>query len=258
MSEEWRVSFDSLDERMRRFESGHDLSVVPGAFIVARLDGRSFTRMTRRSFEKPFDEAFHEMMICTVKHVMHSGFRSIFAVSHSDEISLLIHPDDETFARSQRKIISVLAGQASAAFSVSLGSPVTFDARVSVLPTESQVVDYFQWRQRDARRNALNSSVYWSLRADGYSAHATAKRLELMSFRDKIEFLKDQEQPFEERPSWQVLGFAVYHERYEKQGQDPRSGRQVTVERRRLTLDDRLPSDSAWSDWLRHRLQEGL
>ena len=39
------MKFDELDQRMRVYETAHDLCVLPGLWIVARLDGRNFTRL---------------------------------------------------------------------------------------------------------------------------------------------------------------------------------------------------------------------
>src|SRR5687768_2918138 len=54
------MKFDDLDQKMREFETTADLCVLPGIFMVARLDGRSFTRLTKEvcQFEPPFDERF--------------------------------------------------------------------------------------------------------------------------------------------------------------------------------------------------------
>ena len=41
------MSIDDLDDRMRRFETALDPYVLPGIYIVARLDGRNFTRLTK-------------------------------------------------------------------------------------------------------------------------------------------------------------------------------------------------------------------
>ena len=59
------MKFDELDSRMRTFEVAHDHCVLPGIYIVARLDGRSFTRLTKEThpFEKPFDRRFRELMV---------------------------------------------------------------------------------------------------------------------------------------------------------------------------------------------------
>jgi tRNA(His) 5'-end guanylyltransferase len=53
------MKFDELDTTMRVYETAHDLCVLPGLHIVVRLDGRSFTRLTKEvhRFESPFDEA---------------------------------------------------------------------------------------------------------------------------------------------------------------------------------------------------------
>jgi len=52
------MTFDELDQKMRVFETAADYCVLPGVYMVARLDGRSFTRLTKEvcQFEAPFDE----------------------------------------------------------------------------------------------------------------------------------------------------------------------------------------------------------
>lgn len=54
------MNFDQLDRKMRIFETAHDLCALPGMHIVARLDGRGFTRLTKQTptFEAPFDVRF--------------------------------------------------------------------------------------------------------------------------------------------------------------------------------------------------------
>jgi tRNA(His) guanylyltransferase len=41
------MKFDELDKKMRIYETAHDLCVLPGIYMVARLDGRGFTRLTK-------------------------------------------------------------------------------------------------------------------------------------------------------------------------------------------------------------------
>src|SRR5687768_14991993 len=70
------MTFDELDDKMRGFETAADYCVLPGIFMVARLDGRSFTRLTKEvcQFEAPFDEGFRDMMVATAESVMNCGF----------------------------------------------------------------------------------------------------------------------------------------------------------------------------------------
>src|SRR5262245_22530686 len=104
---------DDFDARMRRFETAHDLIVLPEIFIVARLDGRGFTRLTKEihDFEAPFDVRFRDAMVATTEHLMRSGFRVVFGYTQSDEISLLLDRRDESFDRKLRKLDSILAGE---------------------------------------------------------------------------------------------------------------------------------------------------
>src|SRR5688572_13038656 len=86
-----KMTFDELDDKMRVFETAADYCVLPEIFMVARLDGRSFTRLTKEvcKFEAPFDERFRDMMVTTTESVMNCGFQIVYAYTESDEISLL-------------------------------------------------------------------------------------------------------------------------------------------------------------------------
>lgn len=153
------MKFAELDTRMRAFEGAGNTVLPLTEFLVARLDGRGFTRLTKESLslEKPFDARFHAAMSQTLAHLFGCGFTEHFGYSQSDEISLLFAPDGVPFERKTRKILSILAGEASAQFSLSLGVRGAFDCRLSLLPAPDSVRDYFVWRQLDAARNALSA-----------------------------------------------------------------------------------------------------
>ena len=143
------MKFDDLDARLRVFETAHDHCALPGLYLVARLDGRGFTRLTKEvhPFEAPFDERMRDYMTATTQHLLECGFRMVYGYTQSDEISLLLHPDEDSFGRKLRKYTSVLAGEASAKFSLLLGGIGVFNCRISQLPRSQDVVDYFRWRQ---------------------------------------------------------------------------------------------------------------
>ncbi|MFC4161348.1 tRNA(His) guanylyltransferase Thg1 family protein [Chitinimonas lacunae] len=237
------MRFDQLDARMRAFEAAADRQVQPDMHIVVRLDGRGFTRLTkeRHDFERPFDVRFHDMMVETVRHLMQCGFRCLYGYSQSDEISLLLHRDEDAFARSEPKLLSLLAAEASARFSLLLGDMAVFDARLSLLPGVSQVVDYFRWRQEDAARNTRNAHCYWLCRAQGLSPALTAARLASMALEAKHELLFAHGINFNELPDWQKRGWAFYWHDEPHGGVDPRSGESRQGSRRRLRVEKRLP-----------------
>ena len=252
------MKFDELDKRMRVFETTHDQCVLPGIYMVARLDGRGFTRLTKEehAFEAPFDPKFRDLMIEATHHVMQIGFRGLFGYTQSDEISILLALDEDAFGRKTRKINSILAAEASARFSLSLQAVASFDCRVCQLPTEQHVVDYFRWRHEDAHRNALSAHCYWQLRQEGASPQDAAERLSGVSASAKNELLFQRGINFNDLPLWQKRGIGVRWELYEKQGRDPRTDASVTVQRRRLATDMELPMGDDYDSLIRNILVE--
>lgn len=125
------MKFDDLGLKIRVYETAHDYCVLPEVYMVARIDRRGFTKLTKEihQFEAPYDIRFRDYMVETTKHLMDSGFRVIYGYTQSDEISLLFHIDEDVFGRKIRKYNSILAGEASAKFSVSLGDVACFDSQ---------------------------------------------------------------------------------------------------------------------------------
>ncbi len=180
-------------------------------------------------------------MLTTVCHLMDCGFRVIFGYTQSDEISLLFHRDDQTFQRKERKILSVLAGEASAVFSLSLGNPAMFDARISTLPGLEQIKDYFRWRMEDASRNCLNGYCYWLLRDQGCDPGQAHSRTEGLKLSERHDLLMRHGINFNDLPAWQKRGCGVYWKTESKEGLDPRTGEKTITERRSLFTDLNLP-----------------
>ena len=151
------MKFEDLDKKMRVYEQSLDQVMLPEIYLVARLDGRGFTRLTKEvcKFEAPFDVRFRNLMENTVRALMDCGFNVVYGYTQSDEISLLFHPEEKSFGRKVRKYNSVLAGVASAAFSLQLGQQAVFDSRIVPLPTVERVQDYFLWRQECAEFTLL-------------------------------------------------------------------------------------------------------
>ncbi|MFZ1641533.1 MAG: tRNA(His) guanylyltransferase Thg1 family protein [Candidatus Contendobacter sp.] len=250
------MTFDDLDRRLRVFETAHDHCALPGLYLVARLDGRGFTKLTRERhpFDEPFDERFRDLMTATVRHLMDCGFRIVYGYTQSDEISLLFHPDEDAFGRKLRKWLSVLAGEASACFTLNLGEVACFDCRVSQLPRLEWVVDYFRWRSEDAHRNALNGHGYWLLRRTGQDARAAARVLLGLSVAEKNELLFQHGINFNDLPAWHKRGVGVYGETDAKPGLDPRSGEATIAIRRCLTVNLELPRSEAYDALIRRLL----
>ncbi|HZL37106.1 MAG TPA: tRNA(His) guanylyltransferase Thg1 family protein [Tepidisphaeraceae bacterium] len=250
------MKFDDLDKKMRVFETASDHCVLPGVFMVARIDGRSFSRLTKdtHAFEAPFDVRFRDLMAATTEHLMDCGFQVIYGYTQSDEISLLFAREESTFRRKTRKYNSVLAGEASARFALLLGAHACFDCRICELPNPKLVVDYFRWRSEDAHRNALNAHCYWMLRKKGLDLNAATGRLVGMTTSAKNELLFENGTNFFDLPLWQKRGIGIYWETCEHTGINPLTGGSAVAKRRRLHREMDLPMREHYGLWVEQLL----
>jgi tRNA(His) guanylyltransferase len=244
---------DELEARMRQLEWFHSLAVLPGTWPIIRVDGRSFTQLVEQHFERPFDARFHDFMLETAEALL-VELGGVFAYTESDEISVAMPADTQLFGRELEKLVSISAGVASSVFSLRLGQRAHFDSRVWVGPSVSHVLDYFRWRQSDAARCALNVWCYWSLRKEGHTAQRATAALEGKSFSDKNELLFQRGVNFNDVPSWQRHGVALYYDEVEKVGFNPVTREPTTTRRRRLRVDEQLPRGDDFGELVRRVL----
>jgi tRNA(His) 5'-end guanylyltransferase len=210
----------------------------------------SHVRINLDKLDAPFDERFRDLMVETAKHLMTCGFRTAYAYTESDEISLLFDKEENSFGRKIRKFNSVLAGEASAKFSLLLSDMAYFDCRISELPNADCVVDYFRWRNEDAHRNALNAHCYWRLRSEGQTAKTATDALVRLSIADKNELLFSRGINFNDLPSWQKRGIGIVWAEHEKAAVNEKTGEQVTAIRRRLSRIYDLPMRDEYSQFI--------
>src|SRR5262245_55418309 len=244
---------DEFEARMRRLECFHSVRCPDGAWVILRLDGRSFTRFTEERCEKPFDPRFHDWMIGAARAVL-ADFGGLYAYTQSVEISIVLPRDWALFDREVEKAVSVSAGLASATFALACGSAAHFDARAVVAATDDQVIDYFRWRQTDAGRCALNGWCYWTLRNEGADARTATKQLDGLSMAAKHELLFCRGVNFNNLPLWQRRGTGLSWQTCEHAGRNPVTGAPVTVERRRMREDRELPAGDEYTAYVARRM----
>ncbi len=240
---------ESLESRMRALEYFHDLKLLPGAWAIVRVDGRSFSRLTSQKFEKPFDVRFHNMMVKTTE-ALFTELGAAYAYTESDEISLLFAPSWDFCDREVEKIVSLSAGIASAHFALASGVPAHFDSRIWMGATTAQVLDYFHWRMSDASRCALHGWCYWTLRNEGQDARQASKVLEGMTRSGKNELLFERGINYNDLPLWQRRGTGFLWETYQKEGFNPQTGQHTTATRRRVKIDETLPMGDPYRAYL--------
>lgn len=154
-----------LGDRMKSYEKACATVLTPRTPVIIRVDGKAFHTYAR-GCHKPFDNG----LIAAMDHVALALCAEIdgakLAYVQSDEISVLVHTyrtfeQVPWFANEVQKLVSITAGIASGV--MTLVSPgvfhgetrrACFDSRAFVMP-ESDVNNYFVWRQRDWTRNSV-------------------------------------------------------------------------------------------------------
>lgn len=159
-------------------ERGFRTVLTPGLPAIMRLDGRAFHSYCR-GLDRPFDRLFMADMDQVALGLAQQIDGVRLAYVQSDEISLLLtdrlvdeidstDPDTPVqgfmFGGQVQKLVSIGAALASSLMNAARHGTVTdrlaiFDARVFTLPDMAAVERYFQWRQADARMNALGMAA---------------------------------------------------------------------------------------------------
>jgi len=248
------MNLNEFEARLRQGECYHSLKFPPNAWVVLRVDGRSFSRFTEARFEKPFDPKFSDMMVAAARSLM-TSLGGIYTYTESDEISMLLPREWAHFDREVEKVVSLAAGTASAAFTLACGEAGVFDGRAWIGTTDADVVDYFRWRHADATRCCLNGWCYWTLRKEGVSVAAATAELERLDVRGKNELLYRRQINFNDVPLWQRRGIGLYHEQYAKPGRNPITGEETSAVRRRLVENRELAMGDAYAEFIRERMQ---
>lgn len=111
----------SLKEKCYAYQKEANYFLDPDKYIIAHIDGRSFSKMIKNKFKKPFDDTFIEAMNETAKYLCKEVQGCIFAYTQSDEISLIIRKNDPEgdvfFGGRMCKMQSILAALATSKFS---------------------------------------------------------------------------------------------------------------------------------------------
>lgn len=110
----------SIEDKCRLAQKAANYVLDCDKPIVVHIDGRSFSKLIKNKFKKPFDDNFIDMMNETAKFVCESVQSVKVAYVQSDEISLLIwksSPDSETFFGGRLcKLQSIIASLATSEF----------------------------------------------------------------------------------------------------------------------------------------------
>lgn len=171
--------------------------------VILRIDGRNFHTFTK-DMDRPYDAVFIESMKNLALYLCEEIQGAELAYLQSDEISILIHnykrlTSQAPFNNEIQKLCSISAGLASGWFTGSYKRIAVFDARVFVLP-ETEVTNYFLWRQLDATRNSI------SMLAHSLYSH---KELQGKNSTEKQEMIFQKGKNWNALPAWLKRGICI-------------------------------------------------
>lgn len=243
------MKFDDFDENMRKFEQSIDQTLPKDCYMVARLDGKGFTKLTKVNLDlkRPFDEKFRDAMIKTICYLMESDFDISYAYTESDEISLLFKKNTNLYNRKVRKYNSLLAAETSVKFSQLMNTTAIFDCRIIPLPTIEDVVDYFLWRLEDSHRNSIYAHCYYKLLSLGKNPRQATEELSGKILDENENILSEYGIDINKIPKWEIYGCGAYFKSVEKVGYNPIKNKNETTTRRKLFINYDLPNGEEYS-----------
>lgn len=167
---------DDFGDRMKLYEMAEaGRRFMPMLPIIARIDGRSFSKFTK-GLERPYDVRLSDLMLNTTKFLVKET-NACCGYTQSDEITLAWYSPEyksEVFFDGRiSKMTSTLAALATVYFNKELyrlppthaDKMPTFDCRVWNVPNIIEGANAFLWREQDATKNSI------SMAARAYFSH---------------------------------------------------------------------------------------
>lgn len=185
--------------------------------MIIRLDGVSFSQYTS-SFEENWSTKIRDTFIYSCNDLFKkiSGLKIIYL--QSDELSLLVTDYDKLttkpwFGKNIQKICSVSSSILTASFNkYMLDNKITdkiasFDSRTFCVPKE-EVCNYFEWRQRDCRRNSISALA---------QNYFSPNQLNNKNSQDKCKMLLDNcGINWNDLDNWKKVGYCITRNQIEK------------------------------------------
>jgi tRNA(His) 5'-end guanylyltransferase len=174
------------------------------------LDGRSFSKLIKNKFKKPFDDKFVDMMNETAKYLCENISGVQFAYVQSDEISLYIKDEyisDSFFNLRSNKLLSIAASLATGKFNqlyimnkligstasqviptIKEHKPAQFDCKVWNVPNENEVFAWFLYRQIDCIRNSKQQAAQTWLSQKKLSGKNSDEQIDLLKSEHNVDW----------------------------------------------------------------------
>jgi tRNA(His) 5'-end guanylyltransferase len=190
-----KKQLDALGDRMKTYERLEtDVRFIPNLPIYVRLDGRGFSKFTKKMI-RPYDKRLSTLMLATTEYLV-KEFGATIGYVQSDEISLVLKHEYEhgaMFEGKVQKLVSTLASSATAFFNTNFAKYFdgldttefcerlpTFDCRIFSVPSWDEATNAILWRYLDAIKNSKQ------MLAQHYFSHKELQKLNGKQLVDKL------------------------------------------------------------------------
>ena len=248
----------SLEDKCRAYQKACDHRIDTDKYIIAHIDGRSFSKMVKNKFIKPFDSRFIEAMNETAKYLCANVQGVQFAYVQSDEISLLIKkntPESDVFFGGRLcKMQSIMASLATCRFNqfmakIEIGQHVfgrtmdiidinkiiddlplyQFDCKVWTVDNQNDAWAWFLFRNIDCVRNSKQQY------AQAYASH---KELLGKTCDEQIAFVKGNGHDWNDCRRDRKFGRIIAKENYTVNAVNPKTGNTEESIRTKWTINE--------------------
>ena len=211
------MRFKNLEDKCQYYRGLTDYRLLPNRDILVMLDGRSFSKLIKNNFKKPFDDDFIDMMNKTAQFLCENVQGCKFAYTQSDEISLLITDYETTetdtlFGGRLCKIQSILASLATSEFNrqfilyniyhgdkrnIGAGDCVDiiekmkmaqFDCKAWVVPSQNDAFAWFLYRQLDCVKNSKQQTAQTYLPHKQLVGHNADEQIQMVAEKNGIDW----------------------------------------------------------------------
>lgn len=157
---------NALGDRMKMYEAlSAGARHLPRLPVIARLDGRSFSQVTR-GLNRPFDRRMSDAMVHTAEFLVDHTHARI-GYTQSDEITLVWFGEGIFFDGRIQKMTSALASLATLEFNRQVAETLpevwerrpVFDCRTWTVPDVHEAVNALLWRELDATKNSVSMAA---------------------------------------------------------------------------------------------------
>ena len=220
----------TLKEKSYFYQHKRDYTIDIDNFIVVHIDGRSFSKMVKNKFEKPFSNDFINMMNKTAIYLCEQIQGAQMAYVQSDEITLILkkkNPESDVFFSGRLcKMHSIIASLASTNFNKMMlqynitknsysntledceGTLYTikdviefigeqpnyqFDCKVWDVPNANEAMSWLLFRNIDCVRNSKQQTAQSYLPHKILVGKSTDEQIQLLYEKEGIEWSKFEE-----------------------------------------------------------------